>query len=100
MDREFDCLVPDFPVININTTTTSKHVTEIEWKICVIKERARYIRIKLPHKRTHKQMIIELLKFVVVWLNTFHVNSGVSATFSPQTIMTGTTLDWKKHCKA
>jgi hypothetical protein len=44
-------------------------------------------------------MIVELVKFVVLWLNDFPPSSGVSKTYSPRTIMTGTTLDYSKHCK-
>jgi hypothetical protein len=44
-------------------------------------------------------MIIELIHFVVLWLNAFPPSSGVSSTYSPITIMTGTTLDYNKHCR-
>jgi hypothetical protein len=36
---------------------------------------------------------------VVLWLNAFPPSSGVSSTYSPRTIMTGTTLDYNKHCR-
>jgi hypothetical protein len=44
-------------------------------------------------------MIIELITFVTLWLNAFPPSSGISDTFSPRTIMTGTTLDYENHCK-
>jgi hypothetical protein len=44
-------------------------------------------------------MIIEMLANVVLWINAFPPTSGVSKTFSPRTIMTGTTLNFNKHCK-
>jgi hypothetical protein len=44
-------------------------------------------------------MIIELIHFVVLWLNDFPPSSGVSNTYSPRNIMTGTTLDYNKHCR-
>ena len=100
MDREFDCLVPNFPGININKTATRKHILDIERRDCVIKERALSIHIKLPYKHIPKRMIIDLPKFEVTWLTIFPVNSGLSDTLKPRNIMTGTTLDWKKHCKA
>ena len=40
-----------------------------------------------------------MMKFVVMWLNDFPFKSEVPKTYSPRTIMTGTTLDWTKHCK-
>ena len=33
-----------------------------------------------------------------MWLNDFPIKCRVSSAFSPQTIMTVTALDWKKHC--
>jgi hypothetical protein len=44
-------------------------------------------------------MILELINFLVLWLNAFPPSSGISKTYSPRTIMTGTTLDYNKHCK-
>ena len=100
MDQEFDLLIPDFPVLNINPTATIKHVLEIERKIRFIKERARSIHIKTPFKRTPKIIIIELIKFIAMWINTFPVKSGVSTTVSPCTTMNHTVLDWHKQRKA
>jgi hypothetical protein len=44
-------------------------------------------------------MIIELVYYAALWLNAFPPSSGVSDTYSPRTIITGTTLDFAKHCK-
>jgi hypothetical protein len=44
-------------------------------------------------------MIIEMLANVMLWINAFPPSSGVSKTFSPRTIMTGTALDFNKHCQ-
>jgi hypothetical protein len=63
----------------------------------VIKERARDIVSTLPFKNLPGRMIIELIHFVVLWLNAFPPSSGVSNTYSPRTIMTGTTLEYNKH---
>ena len=93
-------MIPDFPGLNMNPTATRKNVPEIERKIRIIKERAQSIRIKILFKRTPNRIIIELLKFVVMWFRAFLVKSGVSYAFIPHTIMNGTTLDWQKHCKA
>jgi hypothetical protein len=45
------------------------------------------------------RIIIELVYFAVFWFNAFPPTSGVSAFYSPRTIMTGTALDYAKHCK-
>jgi hypothetical protein len=99
MDREFECLRDDIHGVLLNTTATSEHVPEIERQIRVIKERARAIRSTLPFKKMPNRMIVELINFVVLWLNDFPPSSGVSKIYSPRTIMTGTTLDYNKHCK-
>jgi hypothetical protein len=83
----------------LNTTATSEHVTGIERQIWIVKERARAIWSTLPFNKTPNRMIVELITFVVLWLNAFPPSSGVSQTYSPRTIMTGTMLDYSKHCK-
>ena len=44
-------------------------------------------------------MTIELAKHVVMFLNAFPPNSGLSKTYIPRTIMTGKAPGWKKICK-
>ena len=44
-------------------------------------------------------MVIGLVKTVVLWLNNFPPNSGVSESYSPLLLLSGTRLDMKKHCR-
>ena len=53
----------------------------------------------LPFPSFTRRLTIELAKHVVMFLNAFPPNSGLSKTYSPRTIMKGNTLDWKKSCK-
>jgi hypothetical protein len=101
MDREFECLRNKLLLhgMNLNTTAASEHVPDIERQIRTIKERARALRSTLPFKAIPGRMIIEMMAHVVLWLNAFPPASGVSKTFSPRTIMTGTALDFQKHCQ-
>jgi hypothetical protein len=99
MDREFEYLRDNLRGITLNTTAASEHVPEIERQIQVIKERARAIWSTLPFTKVPNRKIVELINFVVLWLNAFPPASGISQTYSPRTIMTGTTLDYKKHCR-
>jgi hypothetical protein len=101
MDREFECLRIEQlgHGVNLNTTDASEHVPDIERHIRLIKERARVIRSRMPFKIIPGRMIIEMMAHVVLWLNAFPPASGVSATYSPRTIMTGTALDFTKHCQ-
>jgi hypothetical protein len=101
MYREFECMRDELLAhgINLNTAAASEHVPDIEQKITVLKERARALRSTLPFKVIPGSIIIEMLANAVLWINAFQSSSGVSNTFSPRTIMTGTALDFNKHCQ-
>jgi hypothetical protein len=45
-------------------------------------------------------MLVQLLHFVVMWLNNFPVANGISSTYSPREIVTRHHLDYKHHCRA
>ncbi len=62
----------------MNTTAAGEHVGKIERKIRVIKERARETISILLYKILPNLMIIELMHFCVMWLNSFLVKSGIS----------------------
>jgi hypothetical protein len=87
------------PVLNLNTIAASEHVLDIERKISFLKERALAIRSALTFKAIPGRIIIELIYYVAFWFNAFPSKSGVSTTYSPQIIITGTNLDLKKYCK-
>jgi hypothetical protein len=93
MDGEFECLRESITGVQLNTTATDEHVPDIESQIRLIKEREREIRSTLQFKKIPNWMIIELPNFVVLWLNAFLPSSGISSTYSPCTIRTGTALD-------
>jgi hypothetical protein len=78
MDMEFKKLKTLMPHVALNTTAAQEHVREIEWKIRVIKERARGTLNTLPNKKLPKLMVIELLYFCVMWMNSFPNKSGIS----------------------
>jgi hypothetical protein len=72
-------------------------VPEIERRIRVVKEHYRATRKSLPFERIPKIMTIHIVLNVVKLLNFFPTKGGVSETLSPKTIMSGETLDYKKH---
>ncbi len=43
-------------------------------------------------------MKIEFVYFIVLWLNTFPVRTGISNRFSPQELLVRWQLNYKKHC--
>ena len=74
MDMEFEKLRPLMPHVALNSTAAREHVGEIEQKIRVIKERARGAFNTMPYKKLPRVMVIELLHFCVMWMNSFPVS--------------------------
>jgi hypothetical protein len=70
---------------------------EIEWITRVVKERCWATRHSLPFEIIPKLMKIHIVLNVVKLLNLFPTKGGVSDNLSPKTIMSGDTLDFKKH---
>ena len=52
----------------------------------------------LPFQKIPAQLVIEMTKTAVFWLNTFPVMGGASQDLSPHTILTGQQVDYKHHC--
>ena len=88
MDNEFEVLENSLKEININLNTAAakEYVPEIERMIRVVKERARSYWNTLPFQTMPDIMIVELINYVVMWLNAFPVKSGISKTLSPRTV--------------
>jgi hypothetical protein len=53
----------------------------------------------LPFMNMPPQIVIEMDKYAVYWLNAFPHQNGVSDTLSPCTIITGQNVDFNRHCK-
>ena len=98
-DGEFEPLKGELGSTDLNAAAAAEHVSEVERKLRLIKERFRALRSTLPYKLLPGRIIVEGINFCVKWLNAFPTKTGVSKVFSPRTIMTGTTLDYDKHCK-
>ncbi len=100
MDMEFEKLRTMMSHVALNTTVAREHIGEVEQKIRVIKERARGTFNTLPYKKLPKLMVIELLHFCVMWMNSFPVKSGISKKWSPRELVSRHKLDAKLHCRA
>jgi hypothetical protein len=100
-DGEFDPVnpliesIPGGPVVNL--VSSNEHVPEIERRIRVVKERCRATPHSLPFERIPKIMTVHIVLNVVKLQSFFPTKGGVSETLSPKTIMSGETLDYKKH---
>ena len=99
MDGEFEKVKSHLNNVVINTTAAKEHVGEIERVIRIIEERARGIIATLPFKFIPRQMLIELMSHVVMWLNAFPAKAGISEIYSSREIVLRHRLDYSKHCK-
>ena len=84
--------------VTLYTTSRDEHVGDVERYICTIKECMRGVTNTIPFKQLTRNMIMELAKAAVYWLNSVPSHMGVSLTMSPRTIITGQVLDYHKHC--
>ena len=100
MDQEFDKVVDELPMVEINTSAAREHVGEIERGIRTIKGRCRGVIATLKYAVLPRQVVIHLIYFVVMWLNNTPNKLGISEKWSPRKIMTKTRLTWDTHCKA
>jgi hypothetical protein len=83
MDKEFEFIRDDLHGITLNTNVAREHVPETERHIRVIKERVRAIWSTLPLNRVPSKMIVELINFVVVWINVLPHQSGYRRHIAP-----------------
>ena len=74
-------------------------LSEAERTIRTVKERIRGLLATLPFSHVSKQMKIEFVYFVILWLNAFPVKLGISQTISPRELLMRWRLDYKKHCR-
>ena len=100
MDMEFDKTVDELSDRTVvNTSASQGHVAEIERQICTIKERCRAVASTLLFEVIPKLIVANIVYFVVLWMDVFPVQNGVSKVYSPRSIVTCTKLSWKRHCK-
>jgi hypothetical protein len=88
-DREFACISNDVLPIPINIADVDDHAAKVERSIRTIKERTRCLIQGLPYKRIPRVMIRAAIENANKVMNQFPAQSGVPATLSPLTIMTG-----------
>ena len=98
-DGQFDCLHNEAKGVGVDTSGHDKHVGDIERLIHVIEERVRSIRAGLPFRRLPRWVLIKMVTFVMFWFNSFSPKGGVSRIYSPCTIVMGTTVSQRLHCR-
>ena len=53
----------------------------------------------LPFTHIPRQMNIEIIYFMVFWLNAFPVKTEISGVYSPQELLVQWHLKYNKHCR-
>ncbi len=99
MDNEFEKVRVLILILVVNTTAAKEHMPEVERRIRLIKEGGRGILNTLLMKKMPQIILIELIYYVVLWLNAFQTKSGVSKMLLPRKIVYRHKLDFTKHCK-
>ena len=98
MDREFTKLELSFDLVEINTTAAREHVDETKQSVRTIRDCGRPISTVLTYTVLPKQVVIDLIYYVVMFLNVMAAKTGISDTISPRGIVMRRRLDWNKHC--
>jgi len=100
-DGQFQCLRKSLQRegIMLNITAQDEHVPEVERYIFTIEERVRATINTLPLEKYPHHLIVEIIYNTVFWLNCFLHKNGIHPTLSPRTIVTGTTINYDKHCR-
>ena len=95
MDNDFNPLAlgTNGVKINQNNTATDYYVPAVKHQIRNVKERTHSVWNTLTFDRMPHVMIVKLIHQVLMWLHDFPFTNGLSTTYSPRTIMNGTTLD-------
>ena len=99
MDREFKKIKPLLPTLECNTTAAKEHVIKAKRTIHTLKERTRGLLATLPFLHVPKRMKIEIIYFIVTWLNAFPVKTGISVVYLLRELLVWWRLNYKKHCR-
>jgi len=98
-DGEFSHLQNLVDGVHLDASGNDKHVRDIKRAIRVIKERVRAVQSSMPYTRIPRRVLIELVAFCVFWLNSSPPKGGVSRSYSQRTILLGTTVSQRLHCR-
>ena len=104
MDGEFEKIKPEVE-LDVNISAAREHVGEIERYHKTLKERCRCVLSDMrpigsdAYQYLHKQIVIRLVYFCIMMLNSVPAAKGISDRFAPREIVTGQRLNLK-HIKA
>ena len=83
---------------HLNCTSAGEHVPEAERAVRVIKERIRCIVNTWPYKKVPVVFKVNLIKFVIFWINSIPQATSIIPNVCSRAILTGQFPDYDKHC--
>ena len=101
LDGEFGNLKNDLLDLDIilNETANNEHVPVAERYIRTIKDGFRSTYNMLPYRKIPNLMVTELVYSTIFWKNSFPHSDNIHNHLSPRAIVSGTTIDFNKHCQ-
>lgn len=97
-DKQFSSLKDRNNVgVPFNIVSKGEHAPVIERYHRVLEERARCYYAMVPYDSLPRQMVVELMKTVAFYVNSFVWLKGVLLILSPLTIAEGAALDFNLH---
>ena len=94
---EFDPVDTKMLHVIVNTSAAHEHLGDIKREIRVVKERGQCTPNTLTLRAVPKQVIIEFVYFIALWINAFPEKAVISKLYSPCEIISGHKLDFKLH---
>ena len=100
MDGEFEKIKPEVE-LDVNISAAREHVGEIERYHKILKEQCRYVLSDIrpigsdAYQYLHKQIVIQLVYFCIMMLNSVPAAKGISNHFAPCEIVTKRRLNLK-----
>ena len=101
MDGEFGHLHGELAGmgVTLNKTSRDEHIGDIERYIWTVKEHMRAIYNTLPFNKIPAQLVVEMAKASMFWLNGMPLKDSFGNKLSSRTIITGQKLDYHRHCQ-
>ena len=85
--------------IEMNTSSLSENVPEIERQICVIKDIERSYHHNIKFKHAHKVILVAMLINFSMLIKNFPSKGGVYKSVIHHTILAGVKFDYDKNCQ-
>ena len=94
MDMEFEKNKDLCRLVEVNTTAAREHVPEVERMIRTVKQHLRSVTSDFPFSPIPTMVLIHSVYYVIMMLNAFPRDQGVTGGFLPRELVTGRTINY------